>query len=122
MKEFTGHISHSGIKGNIVELHCIKPLRHCQEEEESAFRVSPSHILRHMLLKEREKEVAFSFIKGYTLLQVIVQSAGSQELSRHILVKDRRTQIQRLFADIYLVQNIRMRYGPAQTESRGEYL
>ena len=62
MEEFTSHIGNSRIKRSIIKLDRIKALRNSQEQEKSAFRMSPSYALRHMLFQKSQKQVTLSLI------------------------------------------------------------
>ena len=122
MEELSCHICDPRIKGLIIESHSIKTIWHGEEEEKASLGMCPSYPCRHMLLQQRKQKVSLSFIQSYRLLKIGIQSAASEELGSNILVEDRRTKVERLLAHIYLVQYVRMRYGPAKAESRSKDL
>ena len=122
MEEFTCHISNSGCQRLVIELDCIKTFRHCKEEEQSSFRMSPPHTFRHILFKKREKKVSLTLIEFYALLEVCIKPSAGKKLGCNILVEDRRAKIKGLLADIDLVKNFRVCNRPTETESWSEYL
>ena len=82
----------------------------------------PGYALRHILLQQGEHPVPLGAVERDALLQVGVERAAAHELRRDVLVEDGRAEVQRLLADIDLVQQ---RFGaedPAEPEAGGEDL
>ena len=82
----------------------------------------PGHALRHVFVQQGEHLVPLGAVQRDALLQVGVQRAAAHEFRRHVLVHDRRAEVQRLLADIDLVQQLHGSEDPAQPEARGENL
>ena len=97
-------------------------LRHSEEEEKSSVRTGPCHIFRHIFFKKRKHQIAFAPVQVNAFEKIGIKAAGSHELRSDILVENRRTEVERLLAHIYLVKHIRMSEYPPEPESRSEYL
>ena len=84
--------------------------------------MSPRDPLRHCPLQHVEQDIPLFLIQSLAFGQIAVKTAIGNEFRRHILVEHRRTEVERLLADIYLVQHIRMPENPTQSESRSHDL
>ena len=122
MEKLPCHICHPRIQSSVVELHCVKALRHGQEKKKSAFGMSPRHAFRHIFLQKAQQQIPLSLIKQNRPLKILIQPSAFEKFRRDILVKYRRAEVQGLLAHIYLVQQLWMSNCPAETETGSEYL
>ena len=120
MEKLASNIGNSCIKSPVIELHRIKTLRHCQEQEESTFRMRPGHTLRHMFFEQRDIGDCYSSIAS-SMVQDVYFKVGNELTS---LVKAESQSLRAQGADviIYVLHDDYNNYGAYDTSLSNGYV